>query len=119
MFLNTLTVESDILLIGAEKNVYGQSVTDLLLEGILHAKQFGTLRSMSTWQTPFGFSYIQYTAIFNFPPYPTIKTLFDTTISLIVIVLGYRTIKSGLDMTLQKAHDAVRGLFFKKNFFSW
>ena len=48
MFPNTATVESDFSIIGAEKNVYRQSLTDFSLEGILHAKQFEALRSMST-----------------------------------------------------------------------
>jgi hypothetical protein len=48
MFPNTATVESDFSIIGAEKNVYRQSLTDVSLEGILCAKQFETLRSMST-----------------------------------------------------------------------
>lgn len=47
MFPNTATVESDFSLIGFEKNVYRQSLTDFSLEGILHAKQFDTLRALS------------------------------------------------------------------------
>ena len=45
---NTATVESDFSVIGAEKNVYRESLTDFSLEGILHAKQFQSLRSLST-----------------------------------------------------------------------
>ena len=48
MFPNTATVESDFSVIGAEKNVYRESLTDFSLEGILHAKQFESLRSLST-----------------------------------------------------------------------
>ena len=40
MFPNTASVESDFSLIGVGKTVYRQSLTDFLLEGILHAKQF-------------------------------------------------------------------------------
>ena len=40
MFPNTASVESDFSLIGVEKTVYRQSLTDFSLEGILHAKQF-------------------------------------------------------------------------------
>ena len=46
-FPNTATVESDFSIIGVAKNVYRQSLTDFSLEGILHDKQFETLRSMS------------------------------------------------------------------------
>jgi hypothetical protein len=48
MFPNTATVESDFSVIGVEKNVYRESLTDFSLEGILHAKQFNSLRSLST-----------------------------------------------------------------------
>ena len=48
MFPSTATVESDFSVIGAEKNVYRESLTDFSLEGILHAKQFESLRSLST-----------------------------------------------------------------------
>ena len=47
MYSNTETVESDLSLIGFEKIVYRQSLTDFSLEGILHAKQFDTLRASS------------------------------------------------------------------------
>ena len=47
MFPNTATVESDFSLIGFEKNVYRQSLTNFSLEGILHAKQFDTLCALS------------------------------------------------------------------------
>ena len=47
MFSNTATVESDFSIIGFKKNVYRQSLTDFSLEGILHAKQFYTLRALS------------------------------------------------------------------------
>ena len=48
MFPNTATVESDFSVIGVKKNVYHKSLTDFLLEGILHAKQFESLCSLST-----------------------------------------------------------------------
>ena len=48
MFPNTATVELDFSIIGAEKNVYHQSLTNFSLEGILHTKQFKVLPSMST-----------------------------------------------------------------------
>ncbi len=48
MFPNTATVESDFSVIGAKKNVYRESLTDFSLKGILHAKQFESLRSLST-----------------------------------------------------------------------
>eukprot|EP00171_Calliarthron_tuberculosum_P001426 IDg1426t1 len=47
IFPNTATVESDFSVIGTENNVYRQSLTDFSLEGIRHAKQFESLRSMS------------------------------------------------------------------------
>ena len=47
MLPNTATVESDFSVIGAEKNMFRQSLTDFSLEGILHAKQFESLRSLS------------------------------------------------------------------------
>lgn len=47
IFPNTARVEADFSLIGWEKDHYRQSLTDLSLEGILHAKQFDTLRSLS------------------------------------------------------------------------
>lgn len=47
MFPNTATVEADFSLIGYEKDEYRQSLTDFSLEGILHAKQFDTLRDLS------------------------------------------------------------------------
>ena len=53
MFPNTATVELDFSTIGAEKNVYRQSLTEFSLKGILHAKQFETLQSMSTKYIPF------------------------------------------------------------------
>jgi len=46
MFPNTATVESDFSLIGIEKNVYHQSLTNFFLKGILHAKQFNELLSL-------------------------------------------------------------------------
>eukprot|EP00171_Calliarthron_tuberculosum_P002966 IDg2966t1 len=48
MFPNTATVEADFSLIGGEKTVYRTSLTDFSLEGILHAKQFELLRSLSS-----------------------------------------------------------------------
>ena len=48
MFPNTATVESDFSTIGAEKNVYRQSLIEFSLKGILHAKQFETLHSIYT-----------------------------------------------------------------------
>ena len=48
IFPNTATLESDFSIIGAEKNVYRQSLTDFLLKSILHANQFKTLHSMCT-----------------------------------------------------------------------
>lgn len=47
MFPNTATVEADFSLIGGHKTVYRTSLTDFSLEGILHAKQFDLLRSLS------------------------------------------------------------------------
>ena len=47
IFSNTASVESDLSLIGVEKTVYRQSLTDFSLEGILHAKKFESLRAMS------------------------------------------------------------------------
>ena len=48
MFTNTTTVESELSIIGAEKNVYRQYLTDFSLKGILHAKQLDNICSMPT-----------------------------------------------------------------------
>lgn len=48
MFPNTASVEADFSLVGGEKTVYRTSLTDFSLEGILHAKQFELIRSLST-----------------------------------------------------------------------
>jgi hypothetical protein len=45
-FPNTATVESDFSIIGWEKNDYRKSLTDFSLEGILHTKQFQTLKKL-------------------------------------------------------------------------
>ena len=50
MFPNTATVEADFSLIGYEKDEYRNSLTDFSLEGILHAKQFDTLRDLLSKQ---------------------------------------------------------------------
>ena len=46
IFPNTSTVESDFSVIGWEKDEYRQSLTDFSLEGILHAKQFDSIRHL-------------------------------------------------------------------------
>lgn len=46
-FPNTATVESDISVIGWEKDESRTDLTDFSLEGILHAKQFHALRKLS------------------------------------------------------------------------
>lgn len=46
-FPNTATVEADLSIIGAEKSVYCQSLTDFFQEGIIHAKKCEALRPMS------------------------------------------------------------------------
>ena len=43
VFPNTATVESDFSLFGLEKNEYRKSLTDFLLEGVFHSKQFNDL----------------------------------------------------------------------------
>jgi hypothetical protein len=48
-FPNTTTVESDFLIIGWEKNDYRKSLTDFSLEGILHTKQFATLKKLRAY----------------------------------------------------------------------
>lgn len=53
MFPNTATVESDFSVIAAKKNVCDQFLTDFSLEEILYAKQFESLRSLSTKYIPF------------------------------------------------------------------
>ena len=47
IFPNTSTVESDFSLINYEKNQYRTSMTDLILEGILQAKQHYILVNLS------------------------------------------------------------------------
>lgn len=105
MFPNTVTVESDFLIMGAKKNVYRQSLTEISLEGVLQARKFETPCSMSTGQTPFRSFYKRYTAIFRFPPYSSIKTLFDTTIGLIVILLRLPTIKVACRWKLREGRE--------------
>ncbi len=46
VFPNTSPVEADFSVIGWEKNVYRQSLTDFSLEGILQAKQYKRLCSL-------------------------------------------------------------------------
>lgn len=46
MFQNIATVVADFLLLGYEKDEFCNSLTDFSLEGILHAKQFDTLRAL-------------------------------------------------------------------------
>lgn len=47
-FLNPAIVKSNVLVIGAGKHVYGQSLTDFSFEEALHAKQFKSIQSLST-----------------------------------------------------------------------
>ncbi len=46
VFPGTSQVESDSSIIKDEKNVLGQAVTDLSLEGVLQAKQFDKLAAL-------------------------------------------------------------------------
>lgn len=48
MFPSTATMETDFSVIGAEKSVHRQSLADFFFEIILHAKQFESLRCLST-----------------------------------------------------------------------
>jgi hypothetical protein len=44
VFPGTPTVESDFSIIGGEQDIYSSALTDLSLEGLLHARQFDALR---------------------------------------------------------------------------
>jgi hypothetical protein len=46
VFQNTGSVESDVSVIGWEKDEYRQSLTDFSLESTLHAKQFDYIRGI-------------------------------------------------------------------------
>lgn len=46
-FPNTAAVESDFSVIGVEKNAYRKSLTDFSLEGVLHCKQFDSLKQLA------------------------------------------------------------------------
>jgi hypothetical protein len=46
IFPNTATVESDFSIVKFEKNAYRQSISDLSLGGVMHAKQFETLQDI-------------------------------------------------------------------------
>jgi hypothetical protein len=45
-FQNTATVESDVPVLGWEKDEFRKCLTDFSLEGILHCKQFERLKSL-------------------------------------------------------------------------
>ena len=49
VFPGTSTVESDFSMMGWEKDEYQLNLTDLSLEGILHAKQKGTLKQIEEY----------------------------------------------------------------------
>jgi hypothetical protein len=46
IFPGTATVESDFSVIGWEKDIYRSARTDFSLEGMLHARQFDSLRRL-------------------------------------------------------------------------